>query len=314
MHTYPIENIVRGCTRLPTEKLNILLLNAEYDDFISRLCLLPHHFFMFQEHHAQPVWHGLPMPDNLQIYKKANDCPRTHFDFIIVFNRADSYVLGKKLSDTLHVPIIVVDIASYDLKVPTPVLAHHNITDPNELVHHNGIIDVGIKHEVTQSWLSSSTEFAITIPFPTMKYTINPFMDAGKILIDSSLPKEYLQSLPFDINSPMITTQKTQAVLYLHLWQNMTPLMLDCMANNLPVVTLESTDLQTIMQQEACVLIEDLQVVSQTKFLEEILQFEMLQKAKASAKAYVEQYHNIKTFKFLWQQAFKYARKGFYMR
>jgi hypothetical protein len=140
----------------------------------------------------------------------------------------------------------VVDLASSVTKAPLPFFANVNVQDPNVLFARNGLLSVACTKLVKDSWLSQNTAFSTIIPIPHQPLIVEDERD--KILIDKALPEQYLKTLPITVDQNRFTTDKAKGIVYLHLWQNITPLMIDCMAAEIPIVTFQSADFQEIVK------------------------------------------------------------------
>ena len=310
---YTVDNIVESALRTSGDELSILIINEGFDDYIERLTDGSYHnFYLVEDIYKEKQWTSKSFPVNLKMQKRIQEIGIKNFDLIIVFNRAAAYSRATELSRTWHIPLIVIDHASSATKAPVPFFANINIENPEAMFNHNGIVSVGVTDQVTKSWHSPSQGFGISIPVPAKKYNVN-IMANSQILIDSDLPEAYIKSLSIDINPRLFTVKPEEATIYLHLWKNVTPLMIDCMASGIPVVTFQSPDFADIINSQSCVLIEDITPVDKPSFLEEIKEFNKLPTIIENAKKQVAS-HTKEDFNTTWSQVLEYVSNNFYMR
>jgi hypothetical protein len=306
---YPINNVIESALRKPTDRLSLLILNEGYDQYIERLAEIDHDFYIVNELYNVPQWVSKTLPANVTRVTRTHELGLTKLDGIIVFNRAGLYEKAYQISKAWHIPLVVIDYASSVSKVPLPFFANVNINNVQEMFNRNGSVTVGLTDDITKSWYSQYQNLSLTIPIPAKKIDRKP---QGKILVDSFLPEAYIQSLPINFDQKF-TTKPEEADIYLHLWQNITPLMIDCMASEIPVVTFQSQDFAEIINSQACVLIQDLSVVEQSTFLTEMLQFPKLETIKQNALKYTEP-NTKNNFEQTWSQVFNHLASNYYIR
>ena len=244
---YTINNIVQSALRKSDDRLSILVLNEHYDDYIKRFEYLDHDFYLANDMYGVPQWASPLGFNNIHIANRLQDHCLSHIDAIVVFNRAGLWERAKQLSDTWHIPLIVIDITCSANHVPLPFFATVAVNNPPQLFQRNGHVSVGITEDVANSWQSPYQSLSMHIPIAPMP--IQRKENADKILIDTSLPQEYIDSLPFVASPDKFTTDPTEAKIYLHLWRNVTPLMIDCMASDIPVITMSDQDFVDIINK-----------------------------------------------------------------
>lgn len=231
---YLIENIIRSATRNTSkDKLSIFIINNMYDDYIHLICKTGHDFYILPDPNV-PQWGSNQKPINLTIYNSLAEVKNRYFDFILIFDKYLSYHKAIQFSHMYHLPILYINIGgSEDGKKPFFTMINGN--------------------KGTGGILASL--FHYKLPGQTFTKTINQ----QKILLDGMLHPQYIESLP--LNTSMITFNKTEAAAYLHLWECITPLMLDCMASNIPVITLRHIDFTELEDKKLCLFINNLNEV-----------------------------------------------------
>jgi len=308
---YTINNIVQTAIRKPEDRLSILVLNEHYDDYIRRLECLDHDFYIANDMYGVPQWNSPKGFNNIHIANRLQDHCLSQLDTIIVFNRAGLWERAKSLSNVWHLPIIVVDITCSINHVPLPFFATVVVNNPPQLFQRNGNASVGITEIVADSWQSPYQSLSLPIAVPPIE--IESKEAASKILIDTTLPQEYIDSLPFVASPDKFTTDPTEAKIYLHLWKNVTPMMIDCMASGIPVITMSDHDFAEIIKEQSCVIIQDLNIVGQPTFVDEIMGFPQLNKIVENAKKYANR-TNVEEFKNSWESVLRHVTNNTYLR
>lgn len=305
---YTIENVVNSVTR-QNKPLSILLFTDAYDDSISLLCETGHNFYLVCEANNVWQWDIPARPPNLTVATTMNSLNKRSFDFSIVWGRASNFDKGYNISSAGHIPVIVIDMASSFSKLPMPFFTSATIDHPEAMFQRSGIVSVGITEIITKSWYSNYTKFSTTISLPSRPFNTT---SKDKILIDRTLPQEYLNKVPIDISN--FTFDPQEAQLYLHLWQTVTPLMLNCMASKVPVVTFNSIEFKDIIDNKACVLIENIGDVANPTFVTEIESFISNANIIDNAYTYTLQQNTIENFVQQWNRVLDYASNHFYLR
>jgi len=301
---YTIENIIRTLDRKPEDKLNIILVSDNYDDYVERLCETGHDFYIIDA-----PWHRDNRPANLNIVSNGSNLKG--MDFIIVFNRAQLYESAGGMSGMWHLPLIVVDCASPMSKVQIPFFTTVNVNDEHMMTSRAGMVSVGTTQFITDSWLSPRTRFSTTIPIPHIQIDIEP--NPTKVLIDKQLPQQYLESLPIEFVNERFTTAKEEAGIYLHLLQTVTPLMVDCMASKIPVVTFQSIEFNEIIEKHACIIMTDIAQAKQSTFVTGIRGLSHLPQVLDNAYDLVID-NTIDKFVSKWNRILNYTAQQFYLR
>ncbi len=293
---YPIENIIRNSFKKQNEKLSILVINDNNNDYVERLAYELDHTFYVIQHGC--VWNK-STKENIILCGNVNEISNRYIDLIITFNRLAGYEYAEKVSLDGHIPIITIDTVSGLLKAPVPFFTTINFTNIDKIALRNGEASIGTSEYVSRSWHNPYQNLSLSIPILAKK--IKTTQTAKKILIDSSLPKEYIESINLNLNEKF-TNNPEEACIYLHLWQNVTPLMLDCMNSDIPVTTFQSKDFDQIIEQKACIVLQDLNQVNSDNFIDSIMNFKYTDIIKKNALSYVKNNLDNKNFRENWNK------------
>lgn len=307
---YIMENIIQKTISDNNRKLSILIVNQDNEDYIYNLSKLEHNFYIITEYSIN--WKYDFLPNNLFFINNIKDIGIKTIDCIIVFDRFNTYEKASLISKNLHVPLIVVDYASSILKTPTPFFVNSKFNEENIAYLRNGNISVGMSDFVTKSWHSHIQYFGTTI-IPVTETIVSK--NKEKILIDTWLSPDYVKNLPIKIDNEKYTTNPENAIMYLHLWKNINPLMMQCMASEIPVITFNSEDFNEIINEEACVLLQDIDMLNKSYFIKYILQFVEKQNITVNAKNYLNKRINEENnFLKSWNNLLNYVSNMYYLR
>jgi hypothetical protein len=307
---YPINSITRSAQK--DKKLNVLLFNDSYTSYVFSLgyCFNDINFYLFENRFQTSRWiRNWARPNNVEIIK-SNESP-IDIDAIIVINRGRSYEEAMSVSSYLHVPVILIDFASSEIMTPVPFFANSNITDRETLLKRSGNITIGINEYVSTSWKTPFQKVAMTIKPLAPVLSVHP--EAKKVLVPRSVPDEYLQGLPSNILGGIeITKNSEEAGVYLNLWENLDEDAINCMANEIPVVSFASCDIP-----KECYFLVNQHNVNDTlkqflngQFSQEELA--IINNTKKIAKEYVST--SQEDFKNSWQNVFSFIENTPYIR
>jgi len=313
---FAIENAIRSVTRTASDKLNIVVMCDNEEDYISTLCQTGHNFYILQDIHESQWKRSLEAtPSNLTICPSFVTACNRHYDLIIVFNRLTQWDKANKLSAAWHVPIIVVDIATFNTKLQHPFFVDVSVETPEKMHTHGGEITVGSSEIVTGSWTSPHSKFATTIhsPYNPPQRELNP-RENNRIAIDSDIEQNYLRSLPITLTNGVFSQGLSDAAFYLHLWKCVTPKMLEAMMFRIPVITFESLDFKEFIDKEAVILIQELQVLNQPNIMRELKAFPKQYSVVENAFNIVSERHSPEKFLADWNHIFNHSISLFYTR
>ncbi len=137
---YQLENIIRTATRSSDDKLNIIVMCDNEEDYISALCQTGHNFFLFTEQYHLSQWKRevKHTPLNLRICRNPLFSFERAYDLIICFNRLGQWETASGLSRAWHIPIVTVDIVSNATKLQHPFFANLSIDNPEAMYQRGG--------------------------------------------------------------------------------------------------------------------------------------------------------------------------------
>lgn len=309
---YLMQNIIKNALDENKDKLSILILNEDNEDYIYNLSKLNHNFYIVQENNFNFNWRYDFVPNNLIFINNYKNFAIKNLDCVIAFDRISTYEKASSIANQYHIPLIIVDLASSLIKNKIPFFVNSNIDNSNIIYLRNGNVSVGISDFVTKSWHSHRQYFGTTI-LPITEQIISK--NKEKILLDMLLNKDYINNFPIKIDSDRYTTNPENAMLYLHLWKNLNPLMLQCMASEIPVITFNSDDFHEIIEEEACILLEDISSLNKPNFLQFILEFANKKNIISNAKNFIKKRVNEENnFLKSWSSLLNYVCNMPYLR
>lgn len=283
------------------ERLNIILINLQDEDYVQKMCaLLDHNFFIINNFGA---WNSnMDIPANLRLLPNLSSAE--YFDLIICFDRAKSIDLARHLSFTLNINHVLVDLAPKECLVKFPVLIDPEIQDPESLNKKFSPVYVTASDYIKRSW-GPNNSLCVSIDFP---YHMNQDIDwknNKKVLIDPILPKDFIKQIPNNIK-PILTINPKEAYCYLHLWKTITSTMVDCLANSLPVLIYQNPTLEHM--SECCLKIDSLGGISED--LKITIEDQNL--TKLSKDWVVDNCCNISKFKSKWSKLINFMGSQYF--
>lgn len=268
---FAVENVIRSATRKAKDIKNILIVNEMQDYYINDMCqsLRNNNFYIIQGLLETNQWSLGQKPFNLNVLNDDQQELPSTLDFIICTGRGMAYEQAMNLSKLWHLPLIVLDVVNSKTKVPVPLGITANILEQNMLLQRNGFINVSTSESIKESWINNNQGMSLTIE-PYAKRFEHALPQNGKILIDKTLPSQFINELPFNLNKQIFTTEKAEACIYIHLWQHITPLVLDCMASEIPVVCIEQPELQEFIDKKSIITLPDVIQFGNPNLIKEI--------------------------------------------
>jgi hypothetical protein len=301
---FTVENVIRSASE--RDDLSILVFDEDYGDYIQRLASsFPQHKFFVMSNSSDKEF-GL---NNCFFSQMIEEFGQRYFDLNICMGRANAYDIARRVTDVLHLPLVVVDVCHAASQVKAPFYATPKVKSRDEMHMVKCDVAVGLDDMITKSWYSNFTGLATTIYPPTKEFKTT----RSKILLDTAIPKDYIRSISIELKNSELTVDPAQAAIYVNLWQSITTKVLDCMASGIPVVTMKSQDFGSIIESKACVIIKDLKEVNEPNFKERILKFAEENETVENAYEYLKR-HDQKAFKDRWTNLFNHLKEQNYMR
>ena len=287
---FPVRNIIRGRT---DKKWNIGVINNGYETYINRLAeAIEHNLIVFGSH----SWR-LPYRAN-NVYLR-NNVPQ--LDAILCFDRAGAFEAAYPIRDSAHAPLIVVDM------VPA---TSFNV-EKQQLLQRCGDVSIGLDEGLTKHWMSAFTVHAATIPFFARKHQI---LSRKKVLVEPAATDEFLESVQINPGGALLTRDMKEAALYIHPYNHVTPTLLDAMASQVPVVTVEQTGLSNLINNELCVLIKDMSMINDPSFIDELANFSELDRVVKAAAEHASSQHSPIDVMNKWKSLFSYMSNQIFLR
>lgn len=241
---FAIENIIRSVTRNKEDKAHILIINNMYDDYINLLCQSNHFFYLINGINEIQQWSMPNRPYNLTIFQNPSFVTQRFFDYIISLDRINSYHKALELSTLYHIPLIHIDLCTSNTIIKRPFFTQVNIHHPLP-ADIKSVANICIDNIIASSYPNNKNNIVVPIP-AVFQLAAN----GNKILIDGLIQKEYLNVL--NINQELLTYNIEESKYYLHLWQCITPLLIQCMNSNIPVITFPCQELSEFQQHNLC--------------------------------------------------------------
>ena len=147
---FAVENVIRSATRRSSgDPLNILTICNNNEKYIALLCATGHNFFLLKR--APFNWKA-PIenkPSNLQVIDQ--NWPSSYFDMILCNDRLDQYHFAAELSQSFHLPIVLIDHCSSHVIKPECAFGTVSVDSPEALIR-NCAANVCTSEYANKSW------------------------------------------------------------------------------------------------------------------------------------------------------------------
>lgn len=167
---FAVGNVIRSATRRSSgDPLNILTICNNNEKYIALLCATGHNFFLLKR---DPFNWKAPIenkPSNLQVIDQ--NWPSSYFDMILCNDRLDQYHFAAELSQSFHLPIVLIDHCSSHVIKPECAFGTVSVDSPEALIR-NCAANVCTSEYANKSWPGSNLRLTIPIGIDTDKFVI----------------------------------------------------------------------------------------------------------------------------------------------
>ena len=309
---YAIENVIRNAEKKDSkDRLSILIVNDGNDRYIESMAKkLSHDFYLVNEiTGGSRQWKSKVRPENLFLINDLYQIPSRHIDAIIVFNRTNEYEKADFASKNFCVPLIVIDTVTSQHKIHIPFGASVNIENESHILNRNIDTCVALNDTILHSWINNNSSLCVKINH--LPNNIKRDQNSNLVLLDPELDRNYLVSMGVNFQNEIYTNDPEKACVYLNMWQSVTPLMIDCMHNGIPVATIANNEFEDIIKKECCIVINDLTLFNNPNNVINLLQLQKLQNITDNAKSYFE--YDEQDFKNKWNNIINHVCNKIFM-
>ena len=310
---HAVKNIINNAISSKGNGKSILIVNENNADYLKGFARLHDHEFYICPNAKSPAWDKSPLPHNFKMVRSLSHINKV--DLIICFGRGEGFDEAKKISIYQHVPLIVIDFCGAGTMSPYPFSASLVNKDFNHYARKNGDVNVAIHESVQNSWMPHSKGLSLTIP-PMVNRIARVSQKNPKFQIAvEPFPQGYFQSLNLQVGSNAeLTTDMSNADIFLNLWTHITTPVLQAMAFGTPVVTMTSQDeyVKYLSENQCCIVINEIRDIANNSFAEEILKLH--EKYDMTKKALEATSENQTQFVSDWNSIIDYSTNKCYIR
>ena len=186
-----INNVIRSATRdSKTDKIRCLTFCRENEMFLNLLSRCNCEIYVIPK---EGVSNWKPdickIPKNVFPLKSEEEIRSIPYvDCVIINDRLQEWEMGRAISQSLHVPTVMVDHVSKECLQKLPVAG--GVSAQGALENRNGDINVSLSEKIKSSW-GAQSHISVIIP----PYVEGGTADEGRslVLVDNNLPSEILQ-------------------------------------------------------------------------------------------------------------------------
>ena len=316
----PVQNLIRSITRLQRSNtpLHIVTICKNTEKYISLFALT----------HSQDYFYILPHSSWNSIIEKRP--PNVHtlnrlsppIDYIICYDRAEQYDEAVVISQTLQIPIIIVDVCSKEMIRPQHLLEQMNNDVDLERLNRTAALYVANSKYIQESWDSNMNGISLEIPFgiDIEKFKTQDVSRSGIALDNNTAPQVgnliaiHLNNthaiIPTDHDGDDITVNTTK--YFINTYKNITIKTLEAMAAENVVICLNTSDISAHIEHKVTGwLLNDLHDLPIA--LDELEQNNELRIAIGQqAKQKIIAKHSLETFQSEWTNAFHMVKSAIY--
>ena len=321
---YPIKNLVRSVKRKRDDKLKIITFCETEEKYNSLLAQTGHDFYLWNEG-IESKWNELVENRPSNIYKLPNvskNIYENYFDLVICHNRIEQYNISSALSESLHLPIVVIDHCGEKVLKPSPIFSNVTTPDIKLLYKRDFVVNVCTHPKLVKEWPHENKgSIVINTAVDTEKFQPANVEKSFSIVLDNFIPAPVAQFLsPLNKYSIISTDREDKTNLYnqgsvfINTWKNINIKLLEAMSCGTVPICIETPEITHVVKnKETGFIVKDIEEM--VSLIDKIQNKEInIEQMSKNAREYIIKNHNIDLFINKWNQVFQLASNSFYSR
>ena len=315
-----INNVIRSATRdhLKT-KMRCLTFCRENEKFISLLSKCNCEVYIVPKQGFSdwnPAIAGIP--ENIfPLRHESLISMIPYVDCVIVNDRLQEWDMGLAISQSLHVPMLVVDHVSRNCIQKLPLNGSVTVDEPLEL--RNGDLNVALSDEIRESWQSNAHGISITIPPYLQKQESQ--QKKNSIVVDNNLPAEVLSFIDNALKGIDVVSRFPEsnlknikrAKIYINTWNNIDLKTLEAMQLGSIVISCAAEETKKVIKHEINgLLFSDMSEIPQ--LVNSCLQGKYDNIPEEAKQTALDLLSNEDSFVKKWNQVLSYISESFFVR
>tara|TARA_R100000008_G_scaffold49026_1_gene29222 strand:+ start:3257 stop:4231 length:975 start_codon:yes stop_codon:yes gene_type:complete len=321
---YPIKNLVRSVKRKKDDKLKIITFCETEEKYNSLLAQTGHDFYLWNEG-IESKWNELVENRPSNIYKLPNvskNIYENYFDLVICHNRIEQYNISSALSESLHLPIVVIDHCGEKVLKPSPIFSNVTTPDIKLLYKRDFVVNVCTHPKLVKEWPHENKgSIVINTAVDTEKFQPANVEKSFSIVLDNFIPAPVAQFLsPLNKYSIISTDREDKTNLYnqgsvfINTWKNINIKLLEAMSCGTVPICIETPEITHVVKnKETGFIVKDIEEM--VSLIDKIQNKEInIEQMSKNAREYIIKNHHIDLFINKWDQVFQLASNSFYSR
>ena len=321
---YPIKNLVRSVKRKRDDKLKIITFCETEEKYNSLLAQTGHDFYLWGEG-IESNWNELVENRPSNIYKLPNvskNIYENYFDLVICHNRIEQYNISSALSESLHLPIVVIDHCGEKVLKPSPIFSNATTPDIKPLYKRDFVVNVCTHPKLVKEWPHENKgSIVISTAVDTEKFQPANVEKSFSIVLDNFIPAPVAQFLSPLNKYNIISTDRedktnlyNQGSVFINTWKNINIKLLEAMSCGTVPICIETPEITHVVKnKETGFIVKDVQEM--VSLIDKIQNKEInIEQMSKNAREYIIKNHHIDLFINKWNQVFQLASNSFYSR
>ena len=321
---YPIKNIVRSVKRKKDDKLKIITFCETEEKYNSLLSQTGHDFYLWGEG-IDSNWNKLVENKPSNIYNLpdvSKNIYENYFDLVVCHNRIEQYNIGEAISNSLHLPLIIIDHCGEKVLKASPIFSNVTTQDIKLLYQREFLLNVCTHNHLVKEWPHENKgSIVINTGVDTNKYQPVNLENNFSIILDNFIPEPVAQFLSSLNKYNIVSTDREDKTnlynygsVFINTWKNINVKLLEAMACGTVPVCIESPEIKHIITDGVTgFIVKD--VPEMINLIDKIQNQQAdIDHIAKNAREYIVKNHNIELFINKWNQVFQLASNSFYSR
>ena len=321
---YPIKNIIRSVKRKKDDKLKVITFCETEEKYNSLLAQTGHDFYLWGEG-IDNNWNELVENKPSNIYKLpdvSKNIYENYFDLVVCHNRIEQYNIGEAISNSLHLPLIIIDHCGEKVLKASPIFSNVTTQDIKLLYQREFLLNVCTHNHLAKEWPHENKgSIVINTGIDTEKYKPENIEKSFSIVLDNFIPEPVAQFLSSLNKYHIISTDREDKTnlynygsVFINTWKNINVKLLEAMSCGTVPICIESPEITHVVKnKETGFIVKDVQEM--ISLIDRIQNQEVnIEQIAKNAREYIVKNHHIDLFINKWNQVFQLASNSFYSR
>ena len=250
-------NVIRSATRDKSTRLACVVICRENETFLENLAKLDCDFYIIRQPGLSDWKSAIAnKPDNVYLIEDLTDMLGVPVDFAICNDRLQEFDLGYQVSLLAHIPLVLIDHVSSDIKQKLPLFA--SVGDNQSFYTRPSDINISLSENIKKSWPSNT--ISICIPPLINESCFDYEVDSKEgVLIDNNIPQDAVNVIANVFNRADCTFRYVDNTncsdpknykVYVNTWNNIGTKTLQAMAAGCITISPRNKETESLIEHE----------------------------------------------------------------